>query len=36
MISEYRAPKTVGTHVVLGGFTAVVAAVCLLVEYGHL
>jgi CDP-diacylglycerol--serine O-phosphatidyltransferase len=36
MISEYRAPKTVGTHVVLGGFALVVAGVCLLVEYGYL
>jgi CDP-diacylglycerol--serine O-phosphatidyltransferase len=36
MVSEYRAPKTVGTHVVLGSFALGVAGLCLLVEYGYL
>lgn len=36
MISEYRAPKTAATHVVLGGFAAVIGVFCLLLEYGYL
>jgi CDP-diacylglycerol--serine O-phosphatidyltransferase len=34
MISAYRAPKTVGAHVVLGLFAAGVTAACLGLEFG--
>lgn len=34
MISEYRAPKTVRAHVILGAFAAIVAGVCLLLATG--
>ena len=36
MISEYRAPKTVGAHVLLGGLTVGVGAVALGLELGYL
>lgn len=36
MISEYRAPKTGTTHVLLGGFAVVVTVVCLALEFGYL
>jgi CDP-diacylglycerol--serine O-phosphatidyltransferase len=36
MVSEYRAPKTATTHLILGGFAALVGLFCLLLEYGHL
>jgi CDP-diacylglycerol--serine O-phosphatidyltransferase len=34
MISEYRAPKTVTAHALLGAFAVAVVALCLLFEYG--
>ncbi len=33
MISEYRAPKTIGAHVLLTGITAFVATLCLALEF---
>jgi len=36
MISEYRAPKTAGAHVLLGAFSTGVVGICLLIEYGYL
>lgn len=35
MISEYRAPKTTGAHVLLGAFVTVALGVSLLLEYGY-
>ena len=35
MISEYRAPKTVAAHAVLGVFAGLIAGVCVLLEYGY-
>lgn len=36
MVSEYRAPKTEATHVILGGFAVLVTGACLAIEYGYL
>lgn len=36
MISEYRAPKTVGAHVILGALVVTVGAVALGLEFGYL